>query len=80
MIRNKDILWAYILQPYLNGVRMGRMLEVRTRKRNVFKLAPANNDDLEELEEMMELINDKNPSLLIGHIDENRRIYDSMTK
>ncbi|MBE6117674.1 MAG: hypothetical protein E7188_03885 [Erysipelotrichaceae bacterium] len=80
VIRYKDILWAYILQPYLNGVKMGRMLEVRTRKRNVFKLAPANNDDLEELEEMMELINDKNPSLLIGHADENRRIYDSMTK
>ena len=80
VVRYADILWAYILQPYLNGVKMGRMLEIRTFKRNIFKLAPENNDDLKELEEMMKFLSEKNPGLLIGHSDENRRIYDSLTR
>ncbi|MBQ6477815.1 MAG: hypothetical protein IJI44_00450 [Erysipelotrichaceae bacterium] len=80
VVRYADILWAYILQPYLNGVKMGRMLEIRTRKRNIFKLAPENNDDLKELEGMMKFLVEKNPKLLVGHTDENRKIYDSLTR
>ena len=80
VVRYADILWAYFLQPYLNGVKMGRMLEIRTRKRNIFKLAPENQDDIQELRDMMMFLGEKNPEMLIGHTDENQKIYDSLTK
>ncbi len=78
VVRYRDILWAYILQPYFYGAKTGRMLEIRTRKHNIFKLAPENHDDLEELEEMMRFLCEKNPGILVGFTDENKRIYDSV--
>lgn len=78
VVRYEDILWAYILQPYYYGAKMGRMLEIRTRKRNIFKLAPENRDDLKELEEMMRFIGEKNPNLLVEYTDENQKIYESI--
>ena len=80
LVRYQDILWVHFVNVFFNGVNLGKMVRIHTLRRNSYKLKPAVKDSQQDLDDLMNVIIEKNPGILIGYTPENRKAYDSMTR
>ena len=80
LLRFRDILWVHLVNTSVNGVNTGRVLGIHTWKRNYFKIAPQVRDSVQELNDMINMIAEKKPDVLIGYTAENKKTYDMLTK
>ena len=76
----EDILWAYRYVMRRNFVVVNQYALCRLVDGDKMELTPAGFSKKGAIEEILNTIAMKNPSVLLGYTNENQRAYNEMTK
>ncbi len=80
ILEYREILWAYPLINYHNGVAIGKHLIIYTSSNKKISIGYSNNVNNQTIEEIMNKIREKNPSIRLGLTDENQEYFKQYKK
>lgn len=80
ILEYKEILWLYVLITYYRGVATGKNLVAYTSNNKKITIGHSNSVNNQTIEEIIDKIREKNPSLKIGFTDENKEYFKQYKK
>lgn len=80
LVKYSDILWIYERVSKSYGITTGKDLCINTSHNNRFFLPTKGKEKDQQIADMMNLIAQKNPEVMIGFTDVNSRAYRQMVK
>ena len=80
ILEYNEILWLYILITYYRGIATGKNLVAYTSNNKRITIGHSNSVNNQTIEEIMDKIREKNPSIKVGFTDENKEYFKQYKK